>query len=717
MSYEYFQAVKQLVKSSEKLTRKKQIKIMHLLLVHLQDTGVRETITVRHNKLRLTMDFYISFVKSALYENAKFSETEMYRFFKYLKNQKYIASNSVHFPINYHKNRLSPLHTFPSKKAFTYFDHVKPFKELIAENILAKSIEDIEVEAFLYLYCFEPNAWTLQHVAEALYENTYKVENYVHTSFLDTRFSERGYTAIETKVISSETSRVLQRFFAYTNRGQIFKMDVKSLIKESEKRITEYFGVNLSRKEIRNILITKSIKDIGPLSTAIEFRIPKTIPIDLLELNKMYKRKVPIHLLQIAKNNLEIMFAPVSTSATKKGDNNNTFDLLSMIKPLFLIEEKGKQINIWGRKSGKIKKVYVELVINNIDKQIMHLKTDVPICILNYIKFLLFKVYPPNKKYVEIVYETVTDYLQKLDKHFFEVFTSWEDIKTSQIKKYYKHLEESNYASKYIQKIKSAINSFLPFIDKSSVHYKINAISMNKSLIFEDELDLILKEIDVAYSKRFKNRSENIEFFKLQDKAFILLLWYTGLRRNELRTRLHSDFGRDLYYVYNPAVTQNCYTLNVNTVGLKEEKEKNEFKSGNANRQVSFTIQNKEHLKIIENFIDQSKTISDKVLFKNRHFTLSDSSTDRKIYKRMLKDRHLDYLNDIIKDVTQRYCSLHSLRRSYVTRTLQYIISNKTFNEAPLNLSVELGHETIISMYLSYFHAELLQYERFQNVA
>ena len=222
---------------------------------------------------------------------------------------------------------------------------------------------------------------------------------------------------------------------------------------------------------------------------------------------------------------------------------------------------------------------------------------------------------------------------------------------------------------------------------------------LQKSFVFKDELDKILNAIENYYFQRVLNTKSD-KYYILQDQVFILMLFYSGMRRNELRTRLIDD----VYMVNNEIF------IDVNTRGVTDlnKNQKKKFKSKNAIRHIKTIIDNETHKNLIEIFLSKriNKKSKNKHLFIDRSIEYIDGN-QYKIYSKskIIKNYHLNYFNVIIKNVTKRYCTLHSLRHSYASYQIANIVKNKkSYNTELIDFSIKIGHNILDTTIQSYLH-------------
>ena len=136
------------------------------------------------------------------------------------------------------------------------------------------------------------------------------------------------------------------------------------------------------------------------------------------------------------------------------------------------------------------------------------------------------------------------------------------------------------------------------------------ALDVRRSIIFKEELDILIERL--ISNDKFKYQNEkDIKIKSIYRSVFTLLLFYTGLRKTELRTRL----SKDIYFL-----DEETLVIDVNSQGFREtmkstgEKEL-KLKSNNAKRRVKVIIEDKNHLRIIWQYINFIESKKYKFLF------------------------------------------------------------------------------------------------------
>jgi len=725
----YKQAIDRLVKSSEKEEKESSKTFYKLLITFLRETNMYEELKPRNNTFILKRDFYQKFTDSDLYKAATVSEVMMSRFFKALRETEVIGAKSESFTTEHEASRVNKYLPFLSDENFYLVDMVDDFEQQMFSEL--NEANDVEEALFLLLYIFAPDDWKKIHFLQAEYKNIIHTDEKSFIVFDDREFEDEeaeikyGYVPLQVKPLPHQVATFLQDTTLRSSNGKIFEKSFDTLRKGARKRIIAFFDKFIAKHLFRKALVFNSITDIGPFRTAHAFKKIKFIALSVLELDYLYPGSVPSHLVEIEQNNLTIVrdskinLDEYEFDVREEGD----FDYDEDIAPLYKFKYEKKKYDLMSFNNVTIKPKYIKIVLEQLVAKYETTQDQSLVMILKYVIHLFQRVLNQEEGYIQISFKTATGYIGSLRKHLFNNYTDLENLEWSQLALYLSFLRDSRHTGlengvvAYVQ-TEELIKRFLAFSNKETGSLYVIAHHMQRSLVFREEVDLILEEIDKKYTALpIKRASQNIPFFKLQDQVFILLLYYAGLRKNELRTRRLQDIYEDTINLYDISISENCFTIDVNEEAMKSDKTVKKLKTKNAKRKVTFYVNNPLHADMVKRFIKQSQKQKGTSLFKNRKFSVTTNakSIDREILGGILEEKHLDYLNDIIKDVTKRPCSLHTLRHSYVTNSIGYISEHFSFNTALMSLSVEIGHASIGTSFLNYGHLDLMILKRYKN--
>ena len=694
------------LKGLESIIPKRYKKIFIALLNVLDDENLKH-IKVRHNRLILKQEFLIYFSKHPLLEKLHVASTKAYDCIEYLKNNNYIDGSSDCFPIKKQLAQMNKHFSFLSPSMFHLIDKIEDFQQYIYSKLVTKNLE---LACFISLVYFEERRWDEDAIEKAILANYFIINNVGYQCILMDSLHD-GFIGIGIYRIK-QTSELLMKF--YNNGNECKFRNYKFLKDEAEKEIESYFSQRVSSGNIlRAIMMNKMLNEPSAV-VSLKYKKVQSIPICLSELEYLYNNGVPKHLLEIEENNLKIIQSKMNGTIQEYDDYQDEmyidtkFDYNNKVAVLFFFILNKQRHNLLDFTPESITQESIDRVKENFFNATKLEKDFSTLMVYEYMYYLLDKIYVGRKKSDGINITTFIDYVRLMRRHFFSLFTDFEHMDEMRLFFILNTYTLQGMAKKSLEKLKYLITDFFNFHNKKIGNYDVKIKHITKSLVFKEEIDVILKHIEIYFQNEAKKNSKRYskfyKFLTIQHQAFIILAFYTGLRLNELRTRLHSDISEEPFYIYDNTITKDVYSVNVNYRGLKNINKINSFKSSNATRRVCFTIANELHSKIFKNFINSSSKYGKRYLFKDYDYKSS------KILRSALELSKLSLLNKIIHDVTRRYATIHSLRHSYVTYWfLNRINSANNFNDSIMNFSIEVGHVTPQITGQSYLHYELLE--------
>ncbi|RLA60832.1 MAG: hypothetical protein DRQ78_09175, partial [Epsilonproteobacteria bacterium] len=237
------------------------------------------------------------------------------------------------------------------------------------------------------------------------------------------------------------------------------------------------------------------------------------------------------------------------------------------------------------------------------------------------------------------------------------------------------------------RKYKRLVNLFIKNQTTFNTLNKIqSAIHINRSIIFKNEIDILIERLLDLDTKDLRRKTSSNAILMYQRVVFIILLYYTGARKNELRTRLVKDMT---------VIGKNTFSLDINLKGIGEQKlvEYNKgggLKSTATKRRIRFQIDDDRHLKIIKRYLQGIEKKKCKFLFPG----IQSKNKPIKIYqKKLMTESYIDDLGKHLQGITNRYTPLHSLRHSYVTNKIKYMLDGEINRvETIFELSNQIGH-------------------------
>lgn len=436
---------------------------------------------------------------------------------------------------------------------------------------------------------------------------------------------------------------------------------------------------------MKNILVTY---ENSPLYNQIFSKKIKTVRLTISEIQSIIpKVKIPLHILENEKQILQRVINNKNESYDENDAiniNNDGEDLessfkLSQVESIIgFLKSKDNIIS----KSIPIKVIGDLKWFNKIDK------TEHTNIVVNYLVYLFDLL--RNKK---LAPSTVRGYVRTLNQHLFSKVKNLNDIQTNEYENINKRLSSGKYASTTKKSAIGIIRRFFKYYKKKFNNDILLSFSYPKSLILDFEIELILAKIKENYISENKVNRIGIksQYDILQHQVMLLLGFYSGMRKNELRSRLYEDF----------IIINNKIQIDVNNKGLRFQKLK--LKTGSSRRKIEFELPSK-FMDLVHRFENIRKELD----IKSKYLFVQKSSSGT-LTQKIINESSVDLITKTIKEVTKRYCSFHSLRHSFVTYNIKEFIFDVSDNPYDLlELSIKTGHVTPETTLASYTHADLL---------
>lgn len=636
-------------------------------------------IQIKGKKLLLTKDFFTEYVKINKLDDSKTQQNnEQYNFFVKLKKHGLIHQDSSYFPKRLSLININPNASFVFKANLSDVDGF-----LNAISTLYKEEKDLIQDVYNDLRLFQLKPLAEKEILSIDTQNIIILNDNMAVIY----FEQNNLFA------SKITSYYLIPIHGIEmiNFFQMGKTDGQNrpfIEKEFETKFqgfkNDHFG-KLHISYLKMLNQNELMLRTSPVSTVINTGRNILSTLNLAEINYLYPHKVPPHLLEIEQQLIqESLKRP--TSFTNNEDENNqesefslkNFEQLETLRktPLAKKSEFMKQKH---KATNELNKYLKSITCKEHDK-----------LIVEYVLYLISRTDSGNT----IRISTFKNYLGSLDKHLFRKINDLSHIQHYELQTIFNDLRELQYKKKSILKIRSLIMSFFSFHSKKHHLDLLSIVSYPKSLVFYDELDEILNAIehDEKKQQNLHRIGKRVQFSILQKQALVILAFYFGLRRGELRSRLISD-------IY---LSSGKLCIDVNKNGAK--KCKINLKTSNAIRRICELISNKNHLNILKQFWKLRRQIPNK-----SPFVFLEVDNDYTIRSKPVTESVFDEISEIIQAVTNRYTSFHSLRHSFVSYQSLSILNNNDSNIYDfINLSSKVGHQSPeISMKI-YAHASLL---------
>ncbi len=658
----------------------------------------KDKLKIVANKLKLDTDFYDLFIshnkldeESIIHEIVK-KDNKYYKNFLKLKKYKIIHNQSSGF---YPKN-IMLVSTNPNPRSFLLsdfslidkFDERK--KSLVGD--LIDNNENMLLNIYYYLRYFHLPSFSSIELKNIKIEDIFIIDEnksfvilYKDTSIIRdvVKDSDMYY---ETVLFDSTITKALTNIKKYTS-GILFQN-----VENFEELIKKQLRIDFDGS-VYNIKLAKENYYIFN-NSSLEYNLINknilSVNLSLAEINTMYPNILDERLLIIEKERIKEASKKVSTLKENKHSRFDISDLIEFMKIMrnsanknISLEDKADSFNL--NKSIDDANIELEFLIKSDESNKIYYA---------YLMKLLEELKNKN-----IVISSFRSYVWIINKHIFRTIENIRDIKFNEIQKIIYNLEDS-YKLKSKIKIIDRIKHFFNFCGKNDiVKIPIGGMFYPKSFIFKEEIDPILNRIEQNFiEKNQVDRFGRVNKYKLlQKKALLLIAFYSGLRKDELRTRLFKDVN----------LFVNKLVIDVNTIGPNILK--TTLKTKNARRRVETFIDDSKHLKIIDDFLKLRMEIE-----KNRTIKFLFLATNKTTI--LIKPIHETYINDIsisIKEVVDRYVSFHSLRHSFATYQFKKMLEEiDEYPYAMLQLAMMMGHShynTTLDSYIHYDFIRLLQ--------
>ncbi len=622
----------------------------------------------------LTNDFYRAFITKH-----KFNESndgrKCSKFFKRLQKLEIIHSRSASFPKKLSIVSINPNFRALHKVSLSHLDKFEDAKQnlLFSENLSGQE------RAYSFLRFFNPvplypNELKRIRANDIIFINNDAYIYLERDSIAVSKISSYRLIPVQDENIVSD----LQRLCVTNEGGYIFE-SVKECEKAAQLFKKEELG-SLSLVDIHMTGINTTLFKSSPLYTTLLHSGNAISPLTLAEMNALHPYCVPSNLMEKEKKRiLRSLERPERDEDTKESESE-LFSIRQLPKLQKLL--KTKSVSEFRRKIKGAKSELKKLIES--DEATEHIQL-----ICSYILYLLERF----EKKEKMAASTVKGYVGLLEKHLFSKVEDLNAVETYEINDILSKLERLQYKRKSIRKTRALIHSFFSFHNKKHSLQIANISSYPKSLIFSQELDAILSYIDQSVTEEALRFGKRYKFKVLQSQTMILIGFYTGIRKNELRSRLLKDI-----YIYD-----NILYVDVNKEGLK--KLGLNLKTTNAKRRIAAKIENEEHLSIIKRFLDVRSTIKNK-----SPFVFLRISEDNTIRSKAVDESVFDEITLILQSFTGRYVSFHSLRHSYATyEVFKTLRSPSSDPYRLLDLSLRMGHESPETTLKVYTHRSVLE--------
>ena len=690
-SYEIFEAKMKLFIDNHATHRRMNRNISQKLSVFALNSSVRIT----SNKLKFTYD---DWKRLDELQYIKERRQEVHYFINHLIKEKIIHPDSDPFPKNLRLHSINTLTGCFLNTHLPHLDATLALRAKIMEKLDAGLNEEYENYIYLYLYLFSNRALNHFQFSHMNNQNYFCINEklyFVLPLNLGSNEKELGYDIVDLDpYISGRIKSYLDSFdgdnlFAHSN---LFSKTKEEYAAFMLRTIKTHDG-NLNIKIIKNAIQLDTQLTYSPFTATVSsWNIyPKQT---LVELDRLHPGTVPKVFLDKEIALSKHKKRPISTQGSDIFDNIEE-ELEKDDYALELIRKLSKLRT--NPKHGFKQKISV--IGNQLRRTIPYSNSDsIEHKIAAYIIEKIHKVLDN-----QLAPQTFKSNLSLLNTHVFLPALYSKSLSNDllmQLQYNILHNDElqNSTKSKYIQ----ILNHFFTFSYDTKLDTAIARSYQHRSLIFDDEFEILIDAVIKHDTQQYHiKRMGDSNFYRSHVRAvFLILLRYCGARKNELRSRLPSDWY----------LTDNGYALDINKDGFKKmlhlsKKESHKgLKNRAARRRVTFSIENARFQKLVERFFSICEKMGKKFIF---------CEVDEKgIYSRPVSESTINELNLLMQETLKREVVLHSLRHSFITyRVAKILADNQTNTQNEIfELCNMTGQSDPVVMMNNYLHIDHLEY-------
>lgn len=684
---------KQIVSYIENSLDEQIIKEFKLRLIKLIFENLDENDNFKNNSIYFDMNLWTRLHKKNEFKN---NIQLIHNFVNELVSKSLVHKKSRVYPKGQRHYSVNPINSAYLYLNLIKYQKITNLRDSLVErmqNITINSSQDkreFEINLFIYFKIFIihkiPNSY-FQHLKK---ENIIYIDNKV--IFIVKNAEEKGFIPIDTIIFDTNTSKIIKTILDDTvglnldGNEPIFKQKYNYYVSK-----LDIFCKNNSimKKEIQNIIEFEYQLNNTSLHNTI-IKDLRHLKISLFELDKLFPNSINKELLEIEKKNYEIYRNlnqknfndnndeieeddDESDLKTKLKFNSKNYEQLREItkvptdqKQLLEFYQKWERIVSKPNQSDKIKQMY------------------------SHIRYFLDK-----HKNKEINRKTLRDYLYIIFTFCFDFLVKSENIEQA-LRDINIKIKNSNLNPNVQKRYDARIRHFFYREYNFSYERIKSVINYNRSIVFLDELNKLINKLIYKDKKEFKNTS-----LSNARAVYIILAYYTGLRKGELYSRLL----KDIYYIEDNKFYISVNIKGVNLINKKNGRKVVSLKNNNAKRKFEFEITNSKHFQIVKEYFEQLKEQNVKFLFpdENKNKTISKHN--------VIKIQRVNEINKIIQDITNRYTVIHSFRHTYVTNEIRKILDSGSYMEDLYDLIYRVGHSDPDVTFKYYAHLDLYNFK------
>ena len=648
------------------------------------------TLKIVRGKLILNADFIGEIIKSQKLNNKSDAENRVWKkLFQVCHKKGLIHKRSSYFSIGLSIVSINP--NIPSLYSvkLSHIDNYLNCRDTLYDGVEELSLDEKNKVAYRDLRLYQLMPLSDKELSKISTKEITFIDK--ETAILYIEQNALVQTSIKTYTLIKITGIELVAILKENRDSSIVypfnSEDIKKDFFSYKNKCYDSLQISAIRMTARNLAILSS----SPLQAVIAYDRTILSKMTISELNFLHPNKVPVYLLINEMKRLR--YVKKRASIDKESDENeaNLFSIKDLDKLQDLL--KTKVASEFHKKIEVVKNELLKYKVN--PDSTAHGKL-----IVDYIIWLLERA----KKRKKMAISTFKGYIGLLQKHLFSKVEDLSQLQPNELDTIIDSLSRLQYKGKSIRKIRALIMLFFKYHNQNQNIAHIDTASIPKSLIFKEELNEIVLYIANTFGKGTIRQGRNSRFYVLEIQALIILAFYTGLRKNELRSRLLQDISIHDKKIY----------IDVNSDGLKRLGLK--LKTSNAKRRVGATIENEGHLKILKNFLKHRETVKNKSDFLFLEVEKNEFIKDEQVFikyrvkSKVLPESEFDEIGAILQNLIHRYVSFHSFRHSYATYEVKKILQNLSSNPHELiDLSVRMGHESPETTLRVYVHRSVLE--------
>jgi len=674
----------------------------NLLLMALKSE--QETVKIVAGQFKLDIQFlkvFIDLVNQQLKPKSDAEHTKydkmLYREFKHLKKFELIHKSSVaYLPRNLVLVSINPNHNALLSKSYSKLDKLdKAIAAYEAHCSLERDDVNILQQIYVYLRLFHIIPFTLSVLEKISWKDLVftpagmVVLVIYEESFLASGVEAKGPKPYKTVLLDEFVSGLFEKVCSSINHtGEtVFKNIDKYENNMNANRFKSSIH-DISIGELRQLAKIRYMYLNSPFALTLRRGTVTPVQISLADINAMFPGTVSQELM---KEESKLIQSALARPAPLDPEDEMDWQVIT-----FDIYELDDLIALLRHKDNTPPK---ELFANALFELRKALKfSDSPHLEMIY-EYLIYVIDLTQKRRIRL--STAKNYIWLLNKHLFGMIEDFYAIKEHEVFRISNRLDNREYKRTSVKKIKAQINHFFKYFSKKGITIDIAGSFYPKSLVFKNEIDGIIDEIEKNYKpwRNIQKIGKQHKLYLNQLKVIVLLGFYCGVRLKEVSTLLLQDI-----YLYG-----NGLHLDINSKGIKKTGFK--LKTISSKRRIDVIIENPQHLKVINEFLVMRSKLD-----KKSNFLFLELSDYNGFLNKSINVSSFEYINEIIQLVTKRYCTYHSLRHSFATYQCQLFFPNgSSYPYELLELSDKIGHRTPDTTVQSYVHGGVLFLEAIQN--